>query len=141
MNPLTQRQQPDLNEVCRLGLPPSVVGDHAKNAPHGAPGEWLHHLLEEACIRFATNDVVIESGSVLSYRDLNCRSNHLARHLLARGIKSGDCVAMLFDKSPETFEQNSREVAKAAQDVNSRFNISFNNNNTNTTTGTTTSVA
>ena len=68
-----------------------------------APGERLNHLLEEACIRFATNDAVIGSGIILSYRDLDRRSNQLARHLLARGIKSGDRVAMMFDKSPETY--------------------------------------
>ena len=41
----------------------------------------------------------------------------------------------------KTIEQNSREVARAAQDANARFNASINNNNTNTTTTSTTSVA
>jgi non-ribosomal peptide synthetase-like protein len=77
--------------------------DHASNAVRWAPGERLNHLLEEACIRFATNDAVIGSGIVLSYRDLNRRANQLARHLLARGIKSGDRIAMMFDRSPETY--------------------------------------
>src|SRR3954468_2375515 len=44
-------------------------------------------------------------------------------------------------KTAKTFEQNSREVARAAQDANARFNASINNNNTNTTTTSTTSVA
>src|SRR3954470_15811056 len=44
-------------------------------------------------------------------------------------------------KTAKTFEQNSKEVARAAQDANSRFNASINNNNTNTTTTSTTSVA
>ena len=44
-------------------------------------------------------------------------------------------------KTAKTFEQNSREVARAAQDANTRFNASINNNNTNTTTTSTTSVA
>jgi non-ribosomal peptide synthetase-like protein len=81
----------------------SVVRDHANNAFQWAPGERLNNLLEEACIRFATNDAVIGSGIVLSYHDLNCRANQLARHLLARGIKSGDRVALMFDRSPETY--------------------------------------
>src|SRR5215467_11929335 len=81
----------------------SVVRDHANNAFRWAPGERLNNLLEEACIRFATNDAVIGSGIVLSYHDLNCRANQLARHLLARGIKSGDRVALMFDRSPETY--------------------------------------
>jgi non-ribosomal peptide synthetase-like protein len=99
LRPLAQRE-PDLNGV---GRPQSVVREHASNAVRWAPGERLNHLLEEACIRFATNDAVIGSGIVLSYRDLNRRANQLARHLLARGIKSGDRVAMMFDRSPETY--------------------------------------
>src|SRR3954462_9359458 len=44
-------------------------------------------------------------------------------------------------KTVQTFEQNSREVARAAQDANARFNASINYNNTNTTTTSTTSGA
>jgi non-ribosomal peptide synthetase-like protein len=97
------QQQPDLNGVRRLRHPQSIVREHASNAFCWAPGERLNHLLEEACIRFSTNDAVVGSGIVLSYRDLECRANQLARYLLARGIKSGDHVAMLFDRSPETY--------------------------------------
>ena len=83
--------------------PHGVVREYANNTPRWAPGERLNHLLEEACIRFATNDAVIGSDIVLSYRDLNRRANQIARHLLARGIKSGDRVAMIFDRSPERY--------------------------------------
>jgi non-ribosomal peptide synthetase-like protein len=102
LRPLAQRQ-PNLNGVRRIGHPQSIVCEHANNALRWAPGERLNHLLEEACIRFATNDAVIGNGIVMSYRDLNRRANQLARHLLARGIKSGDRIAMMFDRSPETY--------------------------------------
>ena len=102
MPPLAHRQL-DLNRVPCLSRSQSVVQEHAINAVRWAPGERLDHLLEEACIRFATNDAVIGSGIVLSFHDLNCRANQLARHLLSRGIKSGDRVAMMFDRSPETY--------------------------------------
>ena len=81
----------------------TVVHEHASNALRGVHGERLNQLLEEACIRFATNDAVSGSGIVLSYSDLNRRANQLARHLLARGIKSGDRVALMFDRSRETY--------------------------------------
>jgi len=98
------QQQPDLNGVRRLSRTQSMVREeHASNVLRWVPGERLNHLLEEACIRFAMNDAVVGSGIVLNYRDLNCRANQLARHLLARGIKSGDRVAMMFDRSPETY--------------------------------------
>jgi non-ribosomal peptide synthetase-like protein len=102
LRPLSQ-QQPELNGVPLLGRRQSVLREDASNAFRWSPGERLNHLLEEACIHFATNDAVIGSGIVLSYRDLNCRANQLARHLLTRGIKSGDRVAMMFDRSPETY--------------------------------------
>src|SRR6188472_1567455 len=101
---LSSLAQPDLNGVRRLSRTQSMVREeHASNVLRWVPGERLNHLLEEACIRFAMNDAVVGSGIVLNYRDLNCRANQLARHLLARGIKSGDRVAMMFDRSPETY--------------------------------------
>ena len=50
-------------------------------------------------------------------------------------------------KAAKTFEQNTREVARAAQDANSRFNASINSgsgsgsNTTGTSTSTTTSTS
>jgi hypothetical protein len=46
-------------------------------------------------------------------------------------------------KTAKTFEQNTIEVARAAQDVSSRFNASINNSSSNTTgtTSTTTSTS
>ncbi len=102
LRPLAQGQ-PDLNGVCGLSRPQSIVREHASNSIRWAPDERLNHLLEEACVRFATNDAVIGSGIVLSYRDFDRRANQLARHLLAHGIKSGDRVAMMFDRSPEAY--------------------------------------
>jgi non-ribosomal peptide synthetase component F len=102
LHPLSQGQ-PDLNGVCDLSHPQSIVREHTNIAIRWAPDERLNHLLEEACVRFATNDAVIGSDIILSYRDLDRRANQLARHLLARGIKPGDRVAMMFDRSPETY--------------------------------------
>jgi hypothetical protein len=43
-------------------------------------------------------------------------------------------------KTAKTFEQNSREVARAAQDANTRFNSSLGSNTSGTTSTTTTST-
>ncbi|MEZ5648909.1 MAG: amino acid adenylation domain-containing protein, partial [Alphaproteobacteria bacterium] len=100
--PLAKRQ-PDLKKVYCLDKPQIVVREHVSNAVRWVPGERLNHLIEKACNRFATNDAVIGSDISLSYRDLEQRANQLARYLLARGIKAGDRVAMMFDRSPETY--------------------------------------
>lgn len=94
---------PDLNGVHLLDRSPNIEREHANNAPRWTHGERLNHLLEDACIRFATNDAVIGSDFILSYRDLDYRANQLAHHLLARGIKSGDRIAMMLDRSPGTY--------------------------------------
>ncbi len=102
LRPLGQRQ-PDLNGVISLDRPQNKVREHVNNALRWSPGERLNHLLEEACILFATNDAVVGNGIVLSYHDLNHRANQLARYLLAHGIKPGDRVAIMFDRSSETY--------------------------------------
>jgi non-ribosomal peptide synthetase component F len=102
LRPLAQGQ-PDLNGDCCLSRPQSIVCEPANNAIRWAPDERLNQLIEEACVRFATNDAVNGSGIILSYRGLDRRANQLARHLLSRGIKSGDRVALMFDRSPETY--------------------------------------
>ena len=53
-----------------------------------------------------------------------------------------DTTKQIFElnsKTAQTFEQNSREVARAAQDASSGFNTSFTNNQGNTNTSGTTS--
>jgi non-ribosomal peptide synthetase-like protein len=87
----------------RFGPPQIVVREHANNAVRWKAGERLNHLLEEVCIRFADHDAVVTEAETLSYRDLNRRANQMARYLLAQGIRSGDRVGLIFDKSAETY--------------------------------------
>ena len=104
---LTQLR-PELRDVIEpirrsFGRPQVVTREHTNNAVRWKPGERLNHVLEEACIRFAERDAVITDDVVLSYRDLNRRANQVARQLIAQGIRSGDRVGLMFDKSPETY--------------------------------------
>ncbi len=83
---------------------PQVVTQSAVgNAIRWSAGERLNHLIEETCARFADRDAVITDGAALSYRDLDRRANQVARYLIEQGIEPGDRVALLFDKSPETY--------------------------------------
>ncbi|WP_274599392.1 non-ribosomal peptide synthetase [Streptomyces sp. So13.3] len=45
---------------------------------------------------------LITAHTTLSYAELNTRANHLAHHLIARGVRPGDAVAVLLQRSPET---------------------------------------
>ena len=57
-------------------------GDHARETPD-----------KPALIHAA-------SGLVLTYRELDARSNRLARHLQAQGLKRGDHIAILMENNP-----------------------------------------
>src|SRR3954452_6620581 len=89
--------------ALRFGPPKVVTREHTNNAVRWKQGERLNHLLEQACQRFAQNEAVVTDGIVLSYRDLDRRANQVARHLIGAGIKPGDRVGLLFDKSPDTY--------------------------------------
>src|ERR1041385_6338956 len=80
-----------------------VIREHTNNAVRWKQGERLNHLLEEACIRFSESEAVVTDNATLSYRELDCRANQVARYLIDQGIQPGDRVALLFEKSAETY--------------------------------------
>ena len=60
--------RPDLRDAIepiqrKFGRPELVIREHTNNTVRWKPGERLNHLLEEACIRFATNDAVIAEAA------------------------------------------------------------------------------
>ncbi|MGI9515184.1 MAG: Pls/PosA family non-ribosomal peptide synthetase [Anderseniella sp.] len=71
-------------------------------------GERLEDLFESLCDTLAlsgedTLPAVIAEGRQYSFRDLDNRANQAARHLQRRGIRPGDRVALLMDKSFDTY--------------------------------------
>src|SRR5262249_43345672 len=66
-------------------------------------GERLHHLLEQACLRFAENDAVDAGDAVITYRDLERRANQVARYLIEEGIEPGDRSGLLPAKPVESY--------------------------------------
>jgi non-ribosomal peptide synthetase-like protein len=71
-------------------------------APRWRPGERLHHLFEECCDRLRRagqqDRAAVSAGSVRwTYDELDERANQVARYLLARGVRAGDRVGLLFD--------------------------------------------
>ncbi|MBN8956506.1 MAG: amino acid adenylation domain-containing protein [Rhizobiales bacterium] len=66
-------------------------------------GERLNHLIEKACDRFRDSDAVVTDDAAYSYGELDCRANQVARYLTEQGIKAGDRVGLLFDRTVETY--------------------------------------
>jgi long-chain acyl-CoA synthetase len=65
---------------------PKYLGDHAELTPHKAA---------------AINST---SGEVLTYRELDERSNRFAQSLYAAGLRRGDHIAMVFENNMRCFE-------------------------------------
>jgi len=78
------------------------------NTPRWQPGERLDHLFEARCDELHaetgadTTAVITDAGS-FSFRELDNRANQVARLLCRKGVRSGDRVGMMFDKSAETY--------------------------------------
>jgi acyl-CoA synthetase (AMP-forming)/AMP-acid ligase II len=61
----------------------------------------LHRTLEHAADRFRDRAALLAGEERWSFRDLDGRSNALARHLAERGVAAGDRVALMTSNRPE----------------------------------------
>jgi non-ribosomal peptide synthetase-like protein len=65
--------------------------------------ELLHELFEHQADSRADADALVCRNERMTYGDLEKRANQLAYHLRSRGVKRGDCVAMLLPRSMEVY--------------------------------------
>lgn len=61
----------------------------------------IHYLLDEAAKKHPTAPAVVFDGNQLSHAELSTRSNQLARHLVANGVRPGALVAIAAERSIE----------------------------------------
>ena len=85
----------------------TLVDTRHDNAIRWRTGERLQHLFEQRCDELhainGPREAVITEGKTYSFRDLDNRANQVARFLIEQGIKSGDRVALMFDKGVHTY--------------------------------------
>ena len=82
--------------------------DGADHSIRWRAGERLHHVFEQRCDQLTSSgrhDHVAISTPVedITFPDLDRRANQLARHLSALGVGPGRCVALLLDKSGDSY--------------------------------------
>ncbi|MFD5425625.1 amino acid adenylation domain-containing protein [Streptomyces sp. NPDC127084] len=63
------------------------------------PGDCLHHLFERAADAHPDRPAVSDQGGILSYAELDRRANRLAHTLLASGVRPGDRVGLLLERT------------------------------------------
>ena len=61
----------------------------------------IHGMIERASALYPEKTAVSTSEVKLSYRQLNEKANQTARMLLDRGLRTGDFVTILMERSPE----------------------------------------
>jgi amino acid adenylation domain-containing protein len=69
------------------------------NTEVDVPDALVHNLFEAQALQTPGNKAVISGGSALTYRDLDAKSNQLARHLVSLGVKGGDVVGICHERS------------------------------------------
>jgi non-ribosomal peptide synthetase-like protein len=85
-----------------------LICNNYNNAIRCKYNERLDHLYEQCCDRLTKlgkqkHPAVITQDCVLSFQELDERANQVARFLLKQGIKSGDRIGLLFDRSFQAY--------------------------------------
>ena len=89
-----------------------LICESCDNTIRWKENERLDHLFEKRCddsLKITTKQkggghpAIITENSVVTYKELDDRANQLTRYLLKQGIKSGDRIGILLDKSINTY--------------------------------------
>jgi len=65
------------------------------------PKEPLFHFLEEAARKYPDHACTIFKGAVISYREMNAQTDHMAAALVEMGVKKGDRVGIFMPNLPQ----------------------------------------
>jgi non-ribosomal peptide synthetase component F len=89
-----------------------LICKNADNTVRWKVGERLHHLFEQRCDQVDSGHLAVTmEGATLTFRDLDNRANQVARYLVDQGLKAGDRIGLLFDKSIHTYVPRCRRTA------------------------------
>lgn len=65
------------------------------------PNVPLFHFLEESARKYPDRACTIFKGAVITYKEINDRSDHIAAALVDMGVKKGDRVGIFMPNSPQ----------------------------------------
>ncbi len=75
----------------------------APNRARAMIAHRLHHFFEHTCDVVPTNLALVCGKETLSYANLDVRANRLAHHLIRHGVRPGDRVGLLLERSVNTY--------------------------------------
>ncbi|HLG71497.1 MAG TPA: amino acid adenylation domain-containing protein, partial [Chloroflexota bacterium] len=85
--------------LSRDELHVQLVARNATEAPY--PNQPIHRLFERQVETRAESVALVAGERSVTYRELNCRANALARRLVRTGVRRGDRVAILLERTPD----------------------------------------
>lgn len=91
----------DTRDLAMTSRPQVLTG--ANTVQPGQSGERLDTFFERLAELFGSSPAVISPERVWTYRELDHHANRFARVLIDRGIRVGDRVGLLLDRSAETY--------------------------------------
>jgi long-chain acyl-CoA synthetase len=65
------------------------------------PKAPLFHFLEEAALKYPDRACTIFKGAVISYKEMNALTDHMAAALVETGVKKGDRVGIFMPNTPQ----------------------------------------
>ena len=65
--------------------------------------DCLHHLFKAQASQSPSSPAIDEGGTILTYGEVESRSNQLAHYLRDRGVVSGARVGLLLPRTPELY--------------------------------------
>src|SRR5688572_21343701 len=79
------------------------LAHYDKGVPHTVeiPEAPLFYLLEEAARKYPDRACTIFKGAVISYKEMNALSDHMAAALVELGVKKGDRVGIFMPNTPQ----------------------------------------
>jgi len=85
-----------------------LICKHADNAIRWKDGERLDRLFEQRCDQLhasgnARPEAVVTDDAVFTFRELDDRANQVARFLIEQGLKSGDRIGLMFDRTVDSY--------------------------------------
>jgi non-ribosomal peptide synthetase-like protein len=95
-------------DVEKTDMSPVLTCKHYSQEIRYRPGESLDKLFEQRCDLFISEErsdhhAVTTNEVTLSYTELDNRANQLARYLHHQGVRPGDRIGLLFDKTHHTY--------------------------------------
>jgi long-chain acyl-CoA synthetase len=79
------------------------LAHYDKGVPHTIeyPRAPIFHFLEEAARKYADRPCTIFKGAVISYKEMNALTDHMAAALVELGVKKGDRVGIFMPNTPQ----------------------------------------